>query len=190
MGCLRCLRSSQYEATEEALALIVTIQRRWRARLEMRHRWDDHAWALQPTSAPFTHVRNYAARRRRWDAARRELLTPERSCAAAATDGRPLRLSALEIALAAKGRGADEVRTSSPVTTDARRAQMDWLAAAVDAMLTARGTPRGMMTSRLGTSPVSSRLSVSTPSTEQTPVGHGSSSILGTPPSGGMIPTR
>jgi hypothetical protein len=69
---------------------------------------------------------------------------------------KPLRLSALEIALARRALNA-EARSASPLTDQTRRAQMDWLAQAVDAMLTARGTPRGMLTTRFGSNPTSSR---------------------------------
>jgi hypothetical protein len=133
--------------------MIVTIQRRYRARREMRNYCDDLTWTSQPTSAPFAHVREYAARRRRWDAARRELLVSDRIRSL-----KPLRLSALEIALARRAQDADE-RSRSPLTDQTRRAQMDWLAEAVDAMLTARGTPRGMLTTRFGSTPASSRQS-------------------------------
>lgn len=156
MGCLAwCLgfRVPRLEATQEAIAMIVTVQRRYRARREMRNYCDDLTWTLQPTSAPFAHVREYAARRRRWDAARREPRVTDRIRSL-----KPLRLSALEIARARRAQNAD-VRSTSPLTVQTRRAQMDWLAQAVDAMLTARGTPRGMLTTRYDSNPTSSQLS-------------------------------
>ena len=138
---------------------------------------DGLIWLVTPTSVPFAHVREYAARRRRWDAARRdlsralfaapssELRAPARTAASPLTprsvrdgsgirtsSGRSvplLRLSVLEVAQVTKVDSNVPKRKMSADTAAVRRSQIDWLTAAIDALATARNSARGAFERRL-----------------------------------------
>ena len=159
--------------------MVINIQRRWRAHQEvpsmgkLSSHCDGLIWLVTPTSVPFAHVRDYAARRRRWDAARRnlsraavatscsELRAPARTSTAASPltrrsvhDGSGirtssgstvpmLRLSVLEVAQVTKMEPDAPKRKLSAETVAVRRSQIDWLTSAVDALATARNSARG-----------------------------------------------